>query len=163
MSPTALREQKREDIVLKQLSTFVAATHASGFADRSMLQFILAARLKFHRSPSLRGSPGPVVSAIQAFYGSMVDDAIARGEIPSDTHAEAVANMLLAMFLGMGFYAGFIVDSNNVPVIAKQLHQLMTHGLLDCRQTGPPLTITPPVPAAVAVDDVVRTWPGPTG
>ena len=49
--------------------------------------------------------------------------------------------MLLAMFLGMGFYAGFIVDSNNMPVIAKQLHRMMTHGLLDRRQTGPPLTI----------------------
>ena len=63
----------------------------------------------------------------------------------------------------MGFYAGFIVDSNNMAVIAKQLHQLMTHGLLDRRQTGPPLTITPPVPAAAAVDDFVRMWPGLTG
>ena len=51
----------------------------------------------------------------------------------------------MAMFLGMGFYAGFIVDSINMPVVAKQLRQLMTHGLLDRRQTGPPLTITPPV------------------
>jgi hypothetical protein len=70
--------------------------------------------------------------------------------------------MLLAMFLGMGFYAGFIVDGNNMPVIAKQLHQLMTHGLLDGRQAGPPLAITPPAPAA-AVDDFVPTWPGLTG
>jgi hypothetical protein len=128
-----------------------------------MLQFIIAARLEFHRSPSLRDGPGPVVSAIQEFYGSMVNDAIARGEIPEDTDPAAVVNMLLAMFLGMGFYAGFIVDSNNMPVIAKQLHQLMTHGLLDRRQTGPPLTITPPVPAAAAVNDFVPTWPGLTG
>ncbi len=48
-------------------------------------------------------------------------------------------------------------------MIAEQLHQLMTHGLLDRRQTGPPLTITAPVPAAAAVDDFVRTWPGLTG
>ncbi len=158
-----IAQAKREDTLLKQLSTFVAATHGSGFADRSMLQFIITARLEFHRSPSLRGSPGPVVSAIQEFYGSMVEDAIARGEIPEDTDPAAVVNMLLAMFLGMGFYAGFIVDSNDMPVIAKQLHQLMTHGLLDRRQTGPPLTITPPVSAAAAVDDFVPTWPGLTG
>jgi hypothetical protein len=85
----------------------------------------------------------------------MVEDAIARGEIPDDTDPAAVVNMLLAMFLGMGFYAGFIVDSNDMPVIAKQLHQLMTHGLLDRRQTGPPLTVTPPMPATAAVDDFV--------
>jgi AcrR family transcriptional regulator len=159
-----IAQAKREDTLLKQLSTFVVATHRSGFADRSMLQFVIAARLEFHRSPSLRGGPGPVVSAIHEFYGSMVEDAIARGEIPDDTDPAAVVNMLMAMFLGMGFYAGFIVDSNNMPMIAKQLHQLMTHGLLDGRQTGPPLTITPPVPAAAAaVGDLVPTWPGLTG
>jgi hypothetical protein len=128
-----------------------------------MLQFIITARLEFHRSPSLRGSPGPVVSAIQDFYGSMVEDAIARGQIPGDTDPAAVVNMLLAILLGMGFYAGFIVDSNNMSVIAKQLHRLMTHGLLDRRQTGPPLTITPPVPAAAAVDDFVSRVAGTDG
>ena len=158
-----IAQAKREDTLLKQLSTFVMATHGSGFADRSMLRFVITARLEFHRSPSLSGSPAPVVSAIQEFYRSMVEDAIARGEIPDDTDPAAVANMLLALFLGMGFYAGFIVDSNNMPVIAKQLHQLMTHGLLDRRQTGPPLTVTPPVPAAAAVDDFVDTWPGLRG
>jgi len=48
----------------------------------------------------------------------------------------------------MGFYAGFIVDSNNMAVIAKQLHHLMTHGLLDgSPKRGQPLTIiSPPLP-----------------
>lgn len=157
-----IAQAKRGDTLLKQLSTFVTATHRSGFADRSMLQFVITARLEFHRSPSLRGSPAPVVSAIQDFYRSMVEDAIERGELPEDTDPAAVVNMLLAMFLGMGFYAGFIVDSNNMPMIAKQLHRMMTHGLLDRRQTGPPLTITPPV-AAAAVDDFVPAWPKLTG
>jgi hypothetical protein len=40
-------------------------------------------------------------------------------------------------------------------VIAKQLHHMMTRGLLDGRQTGPPLTITPPAQAAAAVGDLV--------
>jgi AcrR family transcriptional regulator len=159
-----IAKAKREDTLLKQLSAFVMATHRSGFADRSMLQFIIAARLESHRSPSLRGSPGPVVSAVQEFYGSMVEDAIARGEIPDDTDPAAVVNMLLAMFLGMGFYAGFIVDSNNMAVIAKQLHRMMTHGLLDSRQTAQPLTVNPPpVPATAVVDDLVPMWPGLTG
>jgi hypothetical protein len=93
----------------------------------------------------------------------MVDDAIARGEIPPGTDADAVVNLLLAMFLGMGFFAGYIVDRSDVNVIAKQLQQLMARGLLDHRQAGPPITITPPVPAAVAFDDFVHVWPGLTG
>jgi AcrR family transcriptional regulator len=162
-----IAQAKREDTLLKQLSKFVMATRRSGFAERSMLQFIIAARLESHRCPSLRGSPAPVVSAVQEFYRSMIEGGIARGEIPDDTDPAAVANMLLAMFLGMGFYAGFIVDSNNMPGIAKQLHQMMTRGLLDGRQTRPPLTITPPAPPpappAAAVGDFVLMWPGLTG
>jgi AcrR family transcriptional regulator len=158
-----IAQAKREDTLLNQLSAFVAGAYRSGFADQTMMKFILMARLEFHRSPSLRDSPSPVVSAVQLFYASMVDDAIARGEIPSDTDTVPVVNMLLAMFLGMGFYAGFIVDRKDMSVIAKQLHQLMAHGLLDRRQSGPPLNIKPPVPAAVAVDDLVPMWPGLTG
>jgi AcrR family transcriptional regulator len=159
-----IAQAKREDTLLKQLSTFVMATHRSGFAERSMLQFIIAARLESHRSPSLRGGPAPVVSAVQEFYRWMVEDAIARGEIPDDTDPAAVVNMLLAMFLGMGFYAGFIVDSDDMAVIAKQLHHMMTGGLLGGRRTGPPLTITlpAPAPAAAAVGDFVPVWPGLT-
>ncbi|MDT5279460.1 MAG: hypothetical protein QOJ20_655 [Mycobacterium sp.] len=158
-----IAQAKREDTLLNQLSTFVAGAYRSGFADESMMRFIVTARLEFHRCPRLRNSPGPVVSAVKGFYASMVDDAIAGGEIPSDTDAPAVANMLLAMFLGMGFYAGFIVDRNDMAVIAKQLQQLMAHGLLDLSKAGAPLTITPPVPVAVPVDDFVETLPGLTG
>jgi AcrR family transcriptional regulator len=143
--------------------TFVAAAYRSGFADRSMMRFTITARLESHRSPSLRENPGPVVPAVQAFYALMVEEAMARGEIPADTDADAVVNMLLAMFLGMGFFAGFIADRNDMTVIAKQLHQLMTHGLLDQPQAGPSLTIAPPVPVAVSVDDFAEPWPGLTG
>ena len=158
-----IAQAKREDTLLKQLSTFVAATHRSGFADRSMMQFIITARLEFHRSPSLRGSPGPWSPRCRSSTRRWSTMRSREERFRTTPIAAAVVNMLLAMFLGMGFYAGFIVDSNDMPVIAKQLHQLMTHGLLDRRQTGPPLTITPPVPVAAAVDDFVPTWPGLTG
>jgi AcrR family transcriptional regulator len=114
-----IAQAKRENTLLNQLSTFVTAAYRSGFTDRSMMQFTVIARVESHRSPSLRDNPGPVVSAVQGFYTSMVDEAIARGEIPPGTDAAAVANMLLAMFLGMGFYAGFILDRNDMAVIAK--------------------------------------------
>jgi AcrR family transcriptional regulator len=158
-----IAQAKREDTLLNQLSAFVSAAQRSGFSDPSMLRFTLMARLEFHRSPSLRENPGPVVAAVQGFYASMVNDAIARGEIPAETDAVAVVNMLLAMFLGMGFYAGFVVDQNNIAMIAKQLHGMMVHGLLDQQQHGRSLVIAPPVPVAVAADDFPATWPGLTG
>jgi hypothetical protein len=127
-----------------------------------MLQFVITARLEFQRSPSLRGSPA-VVSAMQGFYGSMVEDAIARGD--SGRHRSG----------GSGEHAAGDVSGNGLlrrihcrfkqlmPVVAKQLHQLMTHGVLDLPKASAPPTITPPVPVAVPVDDFVDTWPGLTG
>jgi AcrR family transcriptional regulator len=158
-----IAQAKRQDTLMNKLSTFVTAADRSGFADQSMLRFVITARLESHSSPSLREHPGPVVSAVQAFYASVVDDAMVRGEIPVETDAPAVVNMLLAMFMGMGFFAGFIVDQNNMAVIAKQLHRLLTQGLLDQQQNGRALSIAPPVPAAVAVGEFPHAWPGLTG
>jgi AcrR family transcriptional regulator len=158
-----IAQAKREGTLLNQLSAFVAAAYRSGFADQSVMRFTITARLETHRSPTLRENPGPVVAAVQAFYASTVEEAMARGEIPADTDAHAVVNMLLAMFLGMGFYAGYIVDQDAIAMIAKQLHQLMAHGLLDRQQAGPSLSIAPPMPIAVPVDTFAETLQGLTG
>jgi AcrR family transcriptional regulator len=63
----------------------------------------------------------------------------------------------------LGFFAGFIVDHNDMALIAKQLHRLTAHGLLDQWQAWPSLTIAPPAAAAVSVDDYAETWQGLTG
>ena len=157
-----IAQAKRQDTLMKQLTTFAMAADRSGFADQSMLRFVITARLESHRSPSLRDNPGPVVGAVQSFYASVVDEAMVRGEIPAETDAPGVVNMLLAMFLGMGFYAGFIVDHNDMPVIAKQLHRLITKGLLDQQQDGRKLSLAP-VPAAVGAAEFPHAWPGLTG
>jgi AcrR family transcriptional regulator len=158
-----IAQAKRQDTLLNQLTTFAVAADRSGFADQSMLRFVITARLESHRSPSLREHPGPVVAAVQEFYASVIDDAMARGEIPAETDGPAVVSMLLAMFLGMGFYAGFIVEHNNMAEIAKQLHRLMTRGLLDPRKNGRTLSLTAPVPAAVGADGLSDVWPEMTG
>jgi AcrR family transcriptional regulator len=155
-----IAQAKRQETLMNQLTTFATAADRSGFANQSMLRFVITARLESHRSPSLRDNPGPVVAAMQAFYASAVDEAMVRGEIPAETDAPAVVSMLLAMFLGMGFYAGFIVDQNNMAEIAKQLHRLMTRGLLDQQQNGHTLSFTPPVPAAVGGEEFSRAWTG---
>jgi hypothetical protein len=41
---------------------------------------------------------------------------------------------------GGNFDAGFIVDQDDMTVIAKQLHRLMAHGVLEHRRNGHALT-----------------------
>ncbi|OBF27187.1 transcriptional regulator [Mycobacterium sp. ACS1612] len=158
-----IAQAKGEDTLLNQLSKFVIAMHRSGLTDRSMLQFAITARLESRRRFSLREQPSPVVSAVHGFYTAIVEQAVARGEIAADTDVGAVVNLLLALFLGMGFYAGFIADENDMLTVAKQLHRLITRGLLDHHRNGRPLIIAPPVSAGTGVDALRHTWPELTG
>jgi AcrR family transcriptional regulator len=138
-----IAEAECKDTLLKQLSSFYEATNRLDFADRSMMRFIFTARMEAQRAPAGREGASPVV-AVDAFYASIVADAIVRGEIPAGTDAAAVANMLLALFWGTGFYAGFVDksdDSSAMRGIAKQLRLLIVRGLL-----GTPHRPPAPVP-----------------
>jgi AcrR family transcriptional regulator len=124
-----IAQARREDSLLKQLSTFVAAAQRLDLADGSMMRFIITSRLEFHRHPSV-GLANPTAAAVHGFYTSMVDEAIQRGEIPDAADAAALVNLLFAVFWEMGFYASFVDDSGKITVIAKQLYKLFVHGLL---------------------------------
>ncbi|MCT7659847.1 TetR/AcrR family transcriptional regulator [Mycobacterium deserti] len=125
---------QRENTMLKQLSAFVTAAQRSDLKDGSTMRFIITSRMELHRNPGLRGGNTPATRAVAEFYAWMVDDAIRRGEISADIERDAVVNMLFAMFWGMGFFAGFVHGRDDVMAVAKQLHKLFTHGLLESTQ-----------------------------
>jgi AcrR family transcriptional regulator len=145
-----IAEARLGNTLLKQLSTFVAASRRLDFAQGSMLRFIITSRLESHRHPRLRALSTPVVDAVSEFYESMVADAVRRGEIPDDVDASAVVNMLTSMFWGMGFFAGFVHTADEVIEIAKQLQRFLVSGLLGGPVSVRSLTIDPHAPAAVA-------------
>jgi AcrR family transcriptional regulator len=62
-----IAQAQRENTLLKQLSTFVAAAQRSNLADRSMMRFIITSRLELHRNPNLRGGSTPASEAVVEF------------------------------------------------------------------------------------------------
>ncbi len=145
-----IAQARRRNTLLKQLATFVAGAQRMDMADGSMMRFIIASRLEMHRNPSLRGTATPAASAVAGFYEWMVDDAVRRGEIPPEADKRAIVDMLFAMFWGMGFFAGYVHQPEDVTAIAKQLRRLFVHGLLEDANTGPTLAAAAPIPATVA-------------
>jgi AcrR family transcriptional regulator len=129
-----IAQAKREDTLLKQLARFVSAAQRMDASDGSMMRFVIASRWELHRNPALRGAGSAAAEAVGAFYGWVVDDAIRCGELPSDVDAKAVSNMLFAMFWGIGFFAGFVHEPDDVRAIAKQLHRMFVGGLLSDRR-----------------------------
>lgn len=142
---------KREQSLLKQLTAFVSAARRRDLSDGSIMRFVIASRLELHRSPTLRDGASPVADAVAGFYRWMVEDAVRRGEIPDGTDTNAVADMLSAMFWGMGFFASFVQQPDETSEIAKQLHRLLVGGLLKEAPQTRPLTLGP-----------VFEWPNPS-
>ena len=151
-------QARRESTFLRQLATFVAVAQRMDHADGSMMRFLIASRLELHRNPELRGGSTPATEAVASFYRWMVDDAIGRGELPADTDADAVVNMLFAMFWGMGFFAGFVHEPQDILAIAKQLHRMFVKGLLDDSSAERPLALVSPWPDPL-VDEMARFEP----
>lgn len=121
---------KVKETLLEQLAAFTATARDLGFADGSMMRFVVAARLEQHRHPGLRGRSTPVTETMADFYGWVVDDAVRRGEIDAQVDGPAVVNMLSAIFWGVGFFGAFVSGRGHGSGIAKQLNALLRRGLL---------------------------------
>jgi AcrR family transcriptional regulator len=145
-----IAQARREKTLLRQLATFVSVARRMDEADGSMMRFLIASRWELHRNPSLRGGESPAAEAVGAFYEWMVAEAARRGELSPETDTGAVANMLFAMFWGIGFFAGFVHEAQDVAGIAKQLHRMFRTGLLSGTRDG--------VVADVVVGEFARPW-----
>lgn len=113
--------------LVEQFSALVSAVQEADLRDRSQIAFLVSARLESARHPELRAHAG---IGVQDFLVTLVGDAKARGELSEDTAVAPVVEMLHAMFLGVGFYAGFVADAADVCLVTKQLDRVVSHGLL---------------------------------
>jgi AcrR family transcriptional regulator len=168
-----IAQGRREKTLLKQLAAFVLAARRMDAGEGSMMRFIIASRWELHRNPGLRGGDSPAAEAVGDFYAWMVSDAIRRGELPEDADAPAIGNMLFAMFWGIGFFAGFVHEAQDVTGIAKQLQRMFVGGLLGDATAERSPTVAPQLPtngidvaalvdvagvAEVVVGDFPRQW-----
>jgi TetR/AcrR family transcriptional regulator, repressor for uid operon len=54
-----------------------------------------------------------------------INDGIQRGELNAETDASALTEMLLAVLLGVGFYAGFIGSRHELDPVTDQLKTML--------------------------------------
>jgi AcrR family transcriptional regulator len=127
------RAQQHETLVA-QFSALVHAIQATDPTDRSQVAFLVSARLESVRNPELRPYAG---TALQDFLTALVGAAKARGELREDTAIAPVVDMLYAMLLGVGFYAGFVDPATDMKLITSQLDHMVTHGLLAAARMAP--------------------------
>ncbi len=76
--------------------------------DRSAAAFLVTSVLESQRHPELSGDEHDSLKNSRAFVAWAVNDAIERGELTTDTDVNHLVEMLVAVMWGMGFYAGFV-------------------------------------------------------
>jgi AcrR family transcriptional regulator len=111
-----------------RVSAFIDAATQADIENRTASAFLITVALESQRHPDLSHEEADSVRATREFLSWAIDDAIRRGELAADTDAAALTETLIAVLLGVGFYAGFVAK-HELDAVTQQLHQLLAAGL----------------------------------
>ena len=115
--------------VLGRLSAFFSAAMQADSEDRSAAAFLVTSVLESQRHPELIHEEHDSLKNSRAFVSWVVNDAIEKGELTSDTDAPQLVEMLVAVMWGMGFYAGYVGSHNELETIVDKLELLLANKL----------------------------------
>ena len=118
-----------ETTFLKRLSSFFISVVQADSQDRSAAAFLVTSILESQRHPELSQDEHNSLTASREFITWVVTDAIERGELTTGTNVETVVEMLVAIMWGMGFYAGYVGDRQELAGVINQLELLLSNKL----------------------------------
>jgi AcrR family transcriptional regulator len=123
-----------ETSLIGRLSAYFAATMQADSEDRSAAAFLVTSVLESQRHPELSNDEHDSLSKSREFVTWAVKDAIERGELTTDTDVNHLVEMLVAVMWGMGFYAGFVGDHEDLGAVVHKFELLMANKLWQLHQ-----------------------------
>ena len=115
--------------LLGRLSAFFATAMQADSEDRSAAAFMVTSVLESQRHPELSDEEHDSLKNSRAFVSWVVNDAIQKGELTTDTDIPQLVEMLVAVMWGMGFYAGYVGTNNELESIVDKLELLLANKL----------------------------------
>ena len=113
-----------------QLIAFTTAVQRWCAEDPAAMRFLVAARVEQRRGARRSAAAERVLCAIGDFYDGLAEAAQRRGELAPGADSRGLADMLVSLFWGMGFHAGFVAEDGTASIVARQLLQVFDDGLL---------------------------------
>lgn len=129
MVAASTRRARGETTLTGRVSAFIEGALEAELENQAAAAFLITATLESQRHPELSRPGGDSVSTTRAFLLWAINDGIQSGELNADTDAAALTEMLLAVLLGVGFYAGFVGSRDEFDVITDQLKLLLARSL----------------------------------
>jgi len=120
---------KSETNLLNRLSAFFTAAIQADSEDRSAAAFLVTSVLESQRHPELSGDEHDSLRNSREFIAWAVNDAIATGELTTDTDVSDLVEMLVAMMWGIGFYAGFVGNHQELSGVVEKFQLLLANKL----------------------------------
>lgn len=130
---SGIAKAREATTLLNRISTFFAAAMDAESTDRSAAAFLVTSVLEAQRHPELVSEEHDALRSSREFVKWAVDEAIAGGELSTDTDIPAIVEMLVAVMWGMGFYAGYVGQRDEVAVIVDKFELLMANKLWQLR------------------------------
>jgi AcrR family transcriptional regulator len=127
------KRAKGETNLLSRLSAFFTAAIQTEAEDRSAAAFLVTSVLETQRHPELSGDEHDSMRTSREFITWAVNDAIEKGELTTDTNVSELVEMLVAMMWGMGFYAGFVGNHEELSAVVEKFELLMANKLWKLR------------------------------
>jgi AcrR family transcriptional regulator len=118
-----------ETTLTRQVSAFIEGAIDAEIENPTAAAFLITATLESQRHPELHRPGIDSVATTRAFLLWAINDGIQRGDLDADTDASALTEMLLAVLLGVGFYAGFIGSRHELDPVTDQLKLMLVRSL----------------------------------
>ena len=118
-----------ETSLVGRLSPFLAVALQADSEDRSAAAFLVTSVLESQRHPELANDEHDSLKTSREFMSWAVNDAIKRGELATATDVNHLVEMLVAMMWGMGLYAGFVGNHDELTSVVHKFELLMANKL----------------------------------
>jgi AcrR family transcriptional regulator len=125
----SVQRARGETTLTRQVSAFIEGAIDSDIENPTAAAFLITATLESQRHPELSRPGIDSVGTTRAFLLWAINDGIQRGDLDADTDAPALTEMLLAVLLGVGFYAGFIASRHELDPVTDQLKLMLARSL----------------------------------
>jgi TetR/AcrR family transcriptional regulator, repressor for uid operon len=125
----SIRRARRETTLIDRVSVFIEAAREADLENRTAAAFLITAALESQRHPDLNREKFDSTRDTRTFLSWAINEAIERGELARDTDTSALTELLVAMLLGVGFYAGFVGSRQELDAVVGQLQRLLSGSL----------------------------------
>lgn len=122
---TCLEDAAREENFQERIRAFLQAAVQAQDYNRAAAAFLVSSVLEYRRHPELSREDSDSLELTRSFAFATVKDGISNGELQADLDVDSAAEMLVAAFWGIGFYAGFVGDQGRLAAVSEQFMTLL--------------------------------------